>query len=116
MAVCLCVVSWVYVHIFLLPGLVMDDLVYRLDDGTCNVNTTAQRSWGIPTQFVVYNTSVFIVAISYPVIWWKVRQRMTINPRVNHGGRHGATTTPTVKTVGEISHYTSKGHSDTGDY
>lgn len=40
----LCVGTWVYVHIFLLPGLVMDDMYNQLDDGSSQVNVTAQQT------------------------------------------------------------------------
>lgn len=59
----LCMGSWAYVHIFLLPGLVADDLYYRVDDGTCYVNTTAQRSWALPTQFVLYNSTLVVIMV-----------------------------------------------------
>ncbi|OQV25594.1 hypothetical protein BV898_00530 [Hypsibius exemplaris] len=80
-AIWLCLGSWVYVHIFLLPGLVMDDLTYRLDDGTCQVNTTAQRDWALPTQIVLYNSSVIVACTTYPLIWLKVRQQIKIGLR-----------------------------------
>ncbi|OQV25600.1 hypothetical protein BV898_00536 [Hypsibius exemplaris] len=63
--------------------MVMDDLYYRRDDVSCQVNTTAQRGWALPTQIVLYNSSVFVVGISYPIIWWKVRERRKIDPRAN---------------------------------
>ncbi|OQV22649.1 hypothetical protein BV898_03474 [Hypsibius exemplaris] len=105
-AVGLCLGSWVYVHIFLLPGLVMDDVVYRVDDaGGCMVNTTAQRDWALPTQVVVYNSSVLIVGMSYPIIWWKVRQRRKVVDvaATKNAGEGAKTRTNTVGTVGAIS-------------
>ncbi|OQV25596.1 hypothetical protein BV898_00532 [Hypsibius exemplaris] len=79
-ATALCLGTWVYVHIFLLPGLVLDSVVYRLDGDSCQLNTTAQRDWALPSQVVVYNSSVFIIGISYPLIWWKLRQRLKVDP------------------------------------
>ena len=64
----------------LLPGLVQDDQVYRLNDGGCLVNTTAQYGWALASQVVVYDLSVLVVGLSYPLIWWKVRQRTKVRP------------------------------------
>ena len=82
-AIWLCVGTWVYVHVFLLPGLVNDDLFYRANDGTCQVNNTAQRGWALTTQIVVYNSAVIVTGVSYPVIWWKIRQRKKVRPGSN---------------------------------
>ncbi|GAV01046.1 hypothetical protein RvY_11817 [Ramazzottius varieornatus] len=46
-AIWLCVATWVYVHLWLLPGLIPDDLYYRLDDGSCQVH---QRRKTMPVQ------------------------------------------------------------------
>ncbi|GAU94538.1 hypothetical protein RvY_06294 [Ramazzottius varieornatus] len=83
-AIWLCVATWVYVHIWLLPGLIPDDLYYRLDDGSCQVNTTANPTWALPTQIVLYNSSVFVVAITYPAIWWKVGVRARMKTEFMH--------------------------------
>ena len=80
MAACLCVGAWVYVHVFKLPGLLQDALYYRQDGDTCLVNTTAQTKWAMASQFVVDDAAVFLVIISYPIIYWKVRQRARIYP------------------------------------
>ncbi|OQV25598.1 hypothetical protein BV898_00534 [Hypsibius exemplaris] len=107
MAIWLCLGSWLYVHIFLLPGLVMDAQFYRVDDGSCQVNTTSQRAWALPTQIVLYNSSVFIVGVSYPIIWLKVRERRKIDARRNT--IHTKTNTIEMKTRvgGPISNVTA---------
>ncbi|XP_055334066.1 cholecystokinin receptor-like [Paramacrobiotus metropolitanus] len=82
-AIWLCVGTWVYVHVWLMPGLVPDAMVWRKDDGTCFVNTTAQPVWAMTTQMCLYNLTLVIITVTYPFIWWKIRQRRKlIVPRV----------------------------------
>lgn len=56
LAIWLCIGTWTYVHAWLLPGLLLDDLYYRFDrDGSCQVNTTALgRHVKHEAQFVHY--------------------------------------------------------------
>lgn len=79
-AVLLIIGTWIYVHIFLLPGLIPDFLYNRLDDGTCAINTTANRHWAIPTQLVLYDGTVVIIFGTYPFIWWNMSKRRKTVP------------------------------------
>ncbi|XP_055334062.1 alpha-1B adrenergic receptor-like [Paramacrobiotus metropolitanus] len=74
-AIGLCVGTWGYVHLWLLPGLVPDAIGLRKNDGTCAVNTTAQPTWALTTQMCLYNSTLVVIAGTYPLIWWKMRQR-----------------------------------------
>ncbi|OQV17911.1 hypothetical protein BV898_08040 [Hypsibius exemplaris] len=79
LAICMCVGCWVYVNVFKLPGLLQDDYIYRNDDEDCSVNVTAQFSWALTSQIVMDDSSVLVVGISYPIIWWKMRQRRRVS-------------------------------------
>ena len=78
-AIWLCAGTWIYVHVWLCPGLLLDDLYYRMDEDRCEVNTAALHDWALPTQIVVHDFAVLIVGLTYPVIRWKIRQRKTLN-------------------------------------
>ena len=67
----ICVGGWVYVHVNLLPGYVLDILYYRLPlvVNTCYLNTDAQWQWLLAMQVLVYAMALFIMVGSYPIIW-----------------------------------------------
>ncbi|XP_055334063.1 melanopsin-like [Paramacrobiotus metropolitanus] len=98
-AIWLCIGTWVYVHIWLMPGMVPDARGLRKDDGTCFVNTTAQPVWAMATQWCLYNSTLVVITITYPFIWWKIRMRQKlVTPvgQVRTGQRHGSLKMNTV--------------------
>ena len=76
-AVLVCVAMWIFVHVCLLPGLVLDALYYRLPEETngCMVNTDGMRVYWIIIQFVSYNTPELCVIIAFFAICYKIIRR-----------------------------------------
>ena len=77
MAVTICVATWVFVHVCLVPGLVLDALYHRLpeDINGCAVNTDANNVYWNIIQFVSYNGPELGVIIAYFAICYKTFQR-----------------------------------------
>lgn len=86
-AIGLCLGLVVYVHSFLLPGLIADDLYYRVDERLCLVNTTADYYWALPTQIILYDSTLIIIVVSYPFIVWKLKKRRNSKPTNNPAPR-----------------------------
>ncbi|OQV23701.1 hypothetical protein BV898_02437 [Hypsibius exemplaris] len=76
----ICLGGWVYVHLNLLPGYILDILYYRLPllVNTCYLNTDAQWQWLLAMQVLVYGMALFVMVGSYPVIWYYRRKRKKI--------------------------------------
>ncbi|XP_055337900.1 5-hydroxytryptamine receptor 1D-like [Paramacrobiotus metropolitanus] len=68
-----------YVHAVCLPVVVIDALYYRpsLTRYGCVLNVEAQLTWTICLQFIIYIFPVVIIALAYPFLWYKQRQRTT---------------------------------------
>lgn len=70
--------EWLFVHILLLPGILVDGLKFRgpADNIHCLLNTdvSQQKDWNTAIQVILYIAPVFIVVLSYPFIWWKRRK------------------------------------------
>lgn len=80
-SVCMCAVAWAAAHLIALPGMIMDDVYYRLpeDANGCTMNTAvpAQGDWLLVVQFVSA-AGELCVLISFPLIWYKERTRKKV--------------------------------------
>ncbi|XP_055354052.1 5-hydroxytryptamine receptor 1D-like [Paramacrobiotus metropolitanus] len=82
----LCAGMWVYVHVCLGSGWILDAAYYRLPvlTGGCNLNVAVpgQRLWGIITQFLNFNIPIFLMAVAYLRIYvdWRRRQAKAAGP------------------------------------
>lgn len=96
-AVFLCVCMFVYVHVILLPGFVLDAMYYRTpsSSGSCYLNTDAQQGWSITVQFVIYIVPEVIMLVAYPFIWYgrRVRKKLRQVQFRRHGGSSDTTGT-----------------------
>ena len=74
----ICDLLWLYVHIALLPGIILDTMYYRqpLYVNTCYLNAQADKGWAVAVQIFVYDATVFVMLLSYPVIYSPHRKRM----------------------------------------
>ena len=81
-AVIVCVVMWIYLHICLLPGIIMDAMFYRLPMETngCNLNTDAMKGWSRTMQILLYDVPEAIVLLVFPVVCYKTLYRF--QPRI----------------------------------
>ena len=90
-AVTVCVAMWIFVHVCLLPGLVLDALFYRLPEETngCLINSDAMRVYWIIIMFVSYNGPELIVITAYFAICYKTirRHQRQVHPSVALSGR-----------------------------
>ncbi|XP_055354521.1 alpha-1A adrenergic receptor-like [Paramacrobiotus metropolitanus] len=79
-AVILCVGALVYVHMWSVPGIVMDSIFYRdsLEKLECELNVDPQRSWVMLLQICVYLAPIAFVGVSYGFIGYKHRQRLKV--------------------------------------
>ncbi|OQV11952.1 hypothetical protein BV898_13747 [Hypsibius exemplaris] len=73
----LCLAGWVEVQFIILPGYILDAMYYRSTaiGASCGLNAMAQWEWSVAIQFTVYNMGLYLMWISYPIIWYKRRQR-----------------------------------------
>ncbi|XP_055348114.1 alpha-2B adrenergic receptor-like [Paramacrobiotus metropolitanus] len=71
-AVWICVGIWGYVHVLIVPGLVMDGLWYRqpLEKLGCQVNMETQTAWSGAVHWLIYNIAEIFVVGAYPFIWY----------------------------------------------
>lgn len=86
LAVLSCSCLWLYVHVVLLPGYIQDAMLYRLplETNGCSLNATAQETWSIATQFIIYLLPEVVILSTYPFLWYKRSQRLKLrNHRVS---------------------------------
>ena len=76
MALLFCLVTFVYVNLWTLPGLVLDGLYYRkpLDVEKCHLNGEAQVLWSMIVMFVVYDLPIVIIVFAFPLLYCRQRQ------------------------------------------
>ncbi|XP_055329083.1 mu-type opioid receptor-like [Paramacrobiotus metropolitanus] len=82
-AVVLCVAMWVYVFVWLLPGIIVDGVWYHVATGSnCMLNNAipAQRNWNMAAQVIVYTLPIFVVILAYPLIWYKRQRQRRLRP------------------------------------
>ncbi|XP_055350163.1 alpha-2B adrenergic receptor-like [Paramacrobiotus metropolitanus] len=81
-AVLICLSMWLYVHICLGAGVLLDAVSYRLPVETngCAINIQAPplRSWGLITQWTNFNIPILLGAVAYFYIYTKVKKRWAI--------------------------------------
>ncbi|XP_055349954.1 uncharacterized protein LOC129596644 [Paramacrobiotus metropolitanus] len=58
----------VYVHIWSVPGLVLDSVFYRSMNDECEVNNDAQRTWALALQICLFLAPIVFVAGAYMYI------------------------------------------------
>ncbi|XP_055353624.1 5-hydroxytryptamine receptor 1A-beta-like [Paramacrobiotus metropolitanus] len=71
--------AFIYVHAWILPGLVRDSLFFRIMGRECEVNGDAQRPWQLMVQTFLFLAPIAFVAGSYVCL--VVRQRMRLKTR-----------------------------------
>ncbi|XP_055344692.1 5-hydroxytryptamine receptor 2A-like [Paramacrobiotus metropolitanus] len=76
-AAVLCGCALIWVHICLLPGVVLDALFYRLSIELhgCELNGGKQKSWFLIATFLNYNIPIAVMLLAYPFICYKRWQR-----------------------------------------
>lgn len=84
----ICVGSWIFSHVVILPGLMMDAVYYHglLEDNVCVLETTRgeQKIWIVAVQ-LVFCLQELVVLGAYPIIWYKRRERRKIGVGVETG-------------------------------
>ena len=73
-----CPTVWIYVHVVMLPGLIMNSLYYErpLELG-CYIAKQPLRTWSIVEQSILYDIPLSILILAYPVICFtEVRRRV----------------------------------------
>nr|XP_055351840.1 muscarinic acetylcholine receptor M1-like [Paramacrobiotus metropolitanus] len=79
LAVAFCIGAVVYVHIPLLPGIILDAMYYRLPAKYgCWINTAPQPVWATFTTVVIFVLPKLLIPTCYPVLLWKTVQRRRI--------------------------------------
>ena len=69
LAMVTCVAFWVYVHIIILPGFIMDSLYFRLPlEKGCFIVKEPQQTWFIVEQMLLYDIPLGFLILAYPVI------------------------------------------------
>ncbi|OQV18807.1 hypothetical protein BV898_07064 [Hypsibius exemplaris] len=65
-AIALCLGMWTYIHLVLLPGILIDHLYYRMDmtKQKCFLDSSKQRTWAILIQVIVFNNPQLIMVLS----------------------------------------------------
>lgn len=76
-AILICLAMWVYLHVTLLPGVIMDAVYYRLPVETsgCSFNaeaTNSQSHWVAFVQIQGYDLPIVFIAVSY--VWIAYRR------------------------------------------
>ncbi|XP_055341859.1 probable G-protein coupled receptor No18 [Paramacrobiotus metropolitanus] len=70
----------VYVHIWSVPGLVLDSVFYRSMNDECEVNNDAQRTWALALQICLFLAPIVFVAGAYMYIIDRQRMRWKTRP------------------------------------
>ncbi|XP_055344382.1 melatonin receptor type 1A-like [Paramacrobiotus metropolitanus] len=78
-SLCLTFGTFIYVHLWTVPGLVLDSLFYRIMEEECEVNGIAQRLWVLAVHIFLFLAPIVFVAGSY--VYLVVRQRMRQSTR-----------------------------------
>ncbi|XP_055357369.1 muscarinic acetylcholine receptor M3-like [Paramacrobiotus metropolitanus] len=80
-AAVICVAVVVYVHLFMLPQVIRDDLYYRLPlEKGCRLNTARQFTWTEFTNILIYDAPCVSIFLAYPFLLWKMLSRRQIRP------------------------------------
>ncbi|XP_055349163.1 alpha-2B adrenergic receptor-like [Paramacrobiotus metropolitanus] len=109
LAMGVCVGMWCYVHILILPGLIMDGLYYRppLDIMGCSINLGTQKEWSEAVHWLIYNLAEIIVVFAYPVIcFYRIRSRKIV--KVTTGNSVPANSNPADTNSAEASNISNK--------
>ncbi|XP_055347686.1 muscarinic acetylcholine receptor M3-like [Paramacrobiotus metropolitanus] len=76
-AISICVASWIWNHILLLPGIISDALFYRrpIEKVGCELNKAAQPVWSMTVHWVVYVAPTLLILLSFPYVTIKRARR-----------------------------------------
>ncbi|GAU97179.1 hypothetical protein RvY_08522 [Ramazzottius varieornatus] len=83
-----CLAMWIYVHIWLLPGPIIDSTTERTNAEQFHCRSTAQspRLWLVISLIVVYDIPLLLTFLAYPFILYnalnRTRVRQVPNPNV----------------------------------
>ncbi|XP_055341967.1 5-hydroxytryptamine receptor 1B-like [Paramacrobiotus metropolitanus] len=100
LAVMFCVGMVLYVHILLLPGIILDAVYYRLPvENGCWVNNSRQMVWSTFTTVVVFDIPKLFIPVCYPVLLWKTLQRRKIGATLRGQMNDRAPTAPSPSTA-----------------
>lgn len=74
-AVFICAGMWTYIHVLLLPPIIMDSLYFRLplETSGCGINLQAQSTCMTIMQLLVSDGPEVFILVSYPFILYKAR-------------------------------------------
>lgn len=75
-SICFCTAIFVYAHVFVIPFVVIDELLYRLPPSLygCFINSDQQWTYAVVLQFVVYDLAFAVIVGAYPFLWYKNRK------------------------------------------
>lgn len=80
-SVIICALAWTAAHFIALPGVIMDDVYYRLPEDTngCTMNmaVSGQGVWLLVVQFVSAAGELTVLT-AFPLIWYKERTRKKV--------------------------------------
>lgn len=81
-AVIAVVLMFMYIHVYCLPGLLLEALIYRLplEISECVLNSAS--SWKVIAMIVIFDIPILVVVGAYPVLWWKRRGRLRVSSGV----------------------------------
>ncbi|GAU96060.1 hypothetical protein RvY_07558 [Ramazzottius varieornatus] len=90
LAALMCILTYIYAHIWTLTGLIPDDMYYRTENfRDCSLNLMAQSLWATLCDLILYVVPEVVVVGVYPIIGWKVAQRRKV--RASARSKPGAT-------------------------
>ncbi|XP_055351463.1 5-hydroxytryptamine receptor 1B-like [Paramacrobiotus metropolitanus] len=87
-AVAVCVVKWMFVHILTLPFLILEFRLYRrpFAERGCDINYQAQYITAHALQVCIYDFPVIAVVALYPIIWYRMNTRKATKPKTSANG------------------------------
>ncbi|XP_055354841.1 uncharacterized protein LOC129600375 [Paramacrobiotus metropolitanus] len=87
-----CLAMVVYVHVFCLPGFLMDLMYYRVDsDESCGLDIDLLQEWSILVQIVIYDFPIIFIVASYPFLLRKqLRRGKTVSAMTGTLDRSGS--------------------------
>ncbi|XP_055347764.1 melatonin receptor type 1B-like [Paramacrobiotus metropolitanus] len=81
----ICLVSWMWIHLLILPGIITDALYYRkpVESFGCQVNNAAQAVWAMTMHWVLYVLPTPFILASFPyVIIKQMRHKRLVHSRL----------------------------------
>ncbi|GAU97029.1 hypothetical protein RvY_08392 [Ramazzottius varieornatus] len=75
----ICIAQWFYMHLCILPGILLDVYIYRLpvftDIAQCHSGTDAPFEWQAAIQLLIFDFPLVIIVGVLPVVYYKASRR-----------------------------------------